>query len=283
MNDNKPASKRPPKSYIEGFVQDFLKTGSHGVMYKMMLSENQWNAARRHLNARGLRLVEGGIGSKKTMTLAHSPIAMRDAKRAEIKKRYPALDDYTVNGMLGIPMSALGAARVVSALQYSRKQYKTTHQDFYGAHYEIQNMDNDFNVRFLPAWTFVSRYDYDFSSPAYVIGANIDINAPLVRDMNNLLADDVWNVIKGYKIPSMNQYYNVLYSHSPMLIFLNRRDAQIEQKICDITAPHVRSQDGIIGTPLGSGLFITPNPINGEPWYHTAVEILRILRGENTR
>ncbi len=283
MDDNKTASTRTPKSYIEGFVQDFLKTGSHGLLYKMMLSENQWNATRRHLHARGLRLVEGEINGQRVFSLAHAPITGREEKRAEIKKLYPALDDYTVNGMLGIPASALGAARVVSALQYSRKQYKTTYQDFYGAHYEIQNMNNDLNVRFLPAWTFVSQYDYDFSSPAYAIGANVDINAPLVRDMNKLLGDDVWSVIKGYKIPSMDQYYNVLYSHSPMLIFLNRRDAQTEQKICDITAPHVRSQDGIIGTPLGAGLFITPEPINGEPWYPAAAEILRILRGEKTR
>ncbi len=274
------------KCYIQPHLDEFLATGKHSPLSRMMFSDAQWNEIFTRLASRGISVCEYTMDGHIMIKLVNRgrPDALTAAKRVELMTRFPHLGGNTINALLAIPMYSLSRAQVMSALQYARAPYDISRDDFDNIHTKIRAANgNGVVVRDTPAWTFVGASHYNINPSSFNIAVNANLSTELIDKMNKLVKRDAGKVINNYRIASSKNFDSVMFERAPLVIATKKRDNAIEGKISNIVAPYVRITDGLLGQRLAYGMFITPQPVSGELWYAESLEILNILRNSKTK
>lgn len=112
-------------------------------------------------------------------------------------------------------------------------------------------------------WTWSRSYKHrkPAGEDAFHVSLNVSINADLLYNLDRLLIQDAGRHIVYYKFPKASDFnLDVKHRHDPVTIYLHDADKDTLNKIIAISKPHVRSNDGLIGTVLSTGVSIAKEP-----------------------
>ena len=92
-------------------------------------------------------------------------------------------------------------------------------------------------------------------SASYHISLNVDVNADLIRKLDNLMAADDGRHISNFKIPPVGERWRVMAD--PVSIYLTETSPQLERQIAEIAKEYVRtSESGLLGRKISDGVAI---------------------------